>query len=156
MSPAFVNAPVALTGSRAAPCVTSAFTGARPAVRVARVSRATVRASDGEIEEELSWVDAIAVDEITVGALHRRVVVGLDLVFVCDNDGQVYVLGNKGTPLGTPLTGGSIFTDELVCSFSSSSAVIRARPFFDIDNFESDCSFLCILRPFLLPRVCRT
>lgn len=64
--------------------------------------------------EDMQWVDAISTSEVSVGGLHRRLVAGLDLVFACDTDGQVYALGNKGTPLGTPLSDGRIVSDELV------------------------------------------
>lgn len=58
--------------------------------------------------EQLAWVDAMPVTYIEPGQLTSQILCGLDILIVCAYDGQVYALGNKGTPLGVPLVGGSV------------------------------------------------
>lgn len=81
-------------------------------------SASTVRASADAVPEKLAWVDALDISGIAPGSLSRVVVAGLDVVVACDYDGQVYALGNKGTPLGVPLSGGSIVTSDVSQAFS--------------------------------------
>lgn len=116
MLSAFVSSPITVQKSRWQTAKTSF--GRSLALKVpkrlgGRVGASELRASSTPVPEKLAWVNAAPIDELQPGFLYRRVVAGLDLVVACDFDGQVYALGNKGTPLGVPLSGGSLVESEV-------------------------------------------
>lgn len=61
-----------------------------------------------ELPDDFVWVDAVEISGIDAGSLSRRVLCGLDICVACSMDGQVYAVGNKGAPLGVPLSEGSV------------------------------------------------
>lgn len=69
--------------------------------------RLTPTCSD-PVSDEYVWVDAVQISEVDGGTLARRILCGLDVCIACANDGQVYAVGNKGTPLGVPLSEGKV------------------------------------------------
>lgn len=115
---AFIT-PLAVTSSlipaqKAVTSRKSRFTVSRATpTRVATSTWTEIRASDGTagVMEQKAWVDAIPISEIKVGTLKSVIISGLDICLACDYDGQVYALGNKGPPLGLPLSDGSIVAD---------------------------------------------
>lgn len=74
------------------------------------------------VEEDIAWVDAISIADIEPGKSRAQILAGLDILIVCANDGQVYAMSNKGTPLGVPIVGGK--TIDIDVSNSTRVAIL--------------------------------
>ena len=80
------------------------------------------------MEEELNFVETIAVNDLEEGQL-KEVQVGPDqkndIVLLCKVEGEIYALGPKCTHLGAPLLRGVIFGDRLYCPYHLASFSIK-------------------------------
>lgn len=67
----------------------------------------------GGQSQRLAWVDAIPIADVQPGQTYRRILSNLDICFACDEGGEIYALGNKGPPLGIPLSDGTVVTVDV-------------------------------------------
>lgn len=94
----------------------SSLRSLKPAITspaVAPIRRAvSCTAAEGQ-SKKLAWVDAIPLSEVQPGCTYRRILANLDICFACDEGGEIYAVGNKGPPLGIPLSDGQVVTVDV-------------------------------------------
>ena len=104
----------------------------------------------------MAWVWAVNIADMSPGTMCRRILASLDLCIACSLDGEIYALGNKGPPLGVPLTDGTVVEEDVRHSITTLEIFLEAedslllvsleltlvfwRDFF----FVSLCGYVCV------------